>query len=60
MHFIVLDTYTPHVYVSFDIYYVFTYDTWRPIGRRRIGTYIANDDAKADSANVAATCIVKL
>ena len=22
-----LDTYTPHVYLSFDIYYVFNYDT---------------------------------
>ena len=31
LHLIVLDAYTPHVYLSFDIYYVFNDDISRTI-----------------------------
>ena len=51
LHLIVLDTYTTHVYLSFHIYYGFNCNTWRTIGGSHIGTYIADDDAKADSAS---------
>ena len=38
--------------MSFDIYYVFNYDTWRAIGGRHILPMTPNDDVEADSASL--------
>ena len=49
LHLIVLDAYTPHVYLSFDIYYVFNYDTRSAMVGRHTLRITPNDDMKADS-----------